>query len=160
MWWTRNGSGPGGVELRLADVLDFARGEARARRGTAAHHGDDDDDDVGGSAVGWGRAWRPRAGDPPPAPEAGGRPLRVSAAGDGRPSPGGGPKKPRPALEAGFDRWLDRQLHEIYDPVLDEAIPDEIASLLDRFARKPPPVGGGDADGGGGGGGPGGPEEP
>ena len=45
--------------------------------------------------------------------------------------------KRRSSLEAGFDRWLNRQLHEIYDPVLNEAIPDEIASLLDQFERKP-----------------------
>jgi hypothetical protein len=52
-------------------------------------------------------------------------------------------KRPTP-LDASFDRYLSRQLHEIYDPILDEAIPDSIASVLERFAEKPavpPPAG-------------------
>ena len=36
-------------------------------------------------------------------------------------------------LERGFDRWLNRQLHRLYDPVLTEAVPDEIMRLLERF---------------------------
>lgn len=51
--------------------------------------------------------------------------------------PGSERMKRRSMLEAGFDRWLNRQLHEIYDPVLNEAVPDEIASLLDQFDPKP-----------------------
>jgi hypothetical protein len=51
------------------------------------------------------------------------------------------PKKPASKrsspLEASFDRYLSRQLHEIYDPILDEAIPDSIAKLLDQFGEKP-----------------------
>jgi hypothetical protein len=36
-------------------------------------------------------------------------------------------------LERGFDRWLNRQLHRLYDPVLAEDVPDEIMRLLDQF---------------------------
>jgi hypothetical protein len=36
-------------------------------------------------------------------------------------------------LERGFDHWLNRQLHRLYDPVLAEAVPDEITRLIDRF---------------------------
>jgi Anti-sigma factor NepR len=36
-------------------------------------------------------------------------------------------------LDRGFDRWLNRQLHRLYDPVLSEAVPDEIMRLLERF---------------------------
>lgn len=37
------------------------------------------------------------------------------------------------SLDRGFDRWLNRQLHVFFDPVLDQKLPDEIASLLERF---------------------------
>lgn len=40
-------------------------------------------------------------------------------------------------LERGFDRWLNRQLHRIYDPVLSEAVPDEIMRLLEEFEAGP-----------------------
>jgi hypothetical protein len=40
-------------------------------------------------------------------------------------------------LERGFDRWLNGQLHRIYDPVLSEAVPEEIARLLERFDAAP-----------------------
>ncbi len=38
--------------------------------------------------------------------------------------------------DTGFDRWLNRQLHKIYDPILDETIPDDINDLLERFERR------------------------
>ena len=41
-------------------------------------------------------------------------------------------------VERGFERWLNRQLHRIYDPVLGEPVPDEMMRLLDQFAAKPP----------------------
>lgn len=56
---------------------------------------------------------------------------------DRRPVPGNERMKRRSSLDAGFDRYLSRQLHEIYDPVLNEAIPDEIAALLDEFDQRP-----------------------
>jgi hypothetical protein len=40
-------------------------------------------------------------------------------------------------VERGFDRWLNRQLHRIYDPVLGEPVPDEMMRLLDQFDAKP-----------------------
>ncbi len=40
-------------------------------------------------------------------------------------------------LERGFDRWLNRQLHRIYDPVLNEAVPDEIMRLVEQFDVTP-----------------------
>jgi hypothetical protein len=45
-------------------------------------------------------------------------------------------RRPSP-LDAGFDRWLNRRLHELYDPVLEEPVPDAITSLLEGFDRKP-----------------------
>jgi len=56
---------------------------------------------------------------------------------DRRQVPGNERMKRRSSLDAGFDRYLSRQLHEIYDPVLNEAIPDEIAALLDEFDQRP-----------------------
>jgi hypothetical protein len=44
----------------------------------------------------------------------------------------------RSSLDPGFDRYLARQLHQLYDPVLDEAVPDDLADLLERFERRPP----------------------
>jgi hypothetical protein len=44
----------------------------------------------------------------------------------------------RSSLDPGFDRYLARQLHQLYDPVLDEAVPDDLADLLERFERCPP----------------------
>jgi Anti-sigma factor NepR len=40
-------------------------------------------------------------------------------------------------VDRGFDRWLNRQLHRIYDPVLGEPVPDEMLRLLDQFGPKP-----------------------
>lgn len=39
--------------------------------------------------------------------------------------------------ERGFDHWLNRQLHRLYDPVLAEAVPDEILRLLQEFDERP-----------------------
>lgn len=50
-------------------------------------------------------------------------------------TPRGG--KQRSATESDYDRWLDRRLHQLYDPVLNEKIPDELASLLLQFDEKP-----------------------
>jgi hypothetical protein len=44
----------------------------------------------------------------------------------------------RSLTEPGWDRWLDRQIHQLYDPVLNEAIPAELRELLMRFDEKPP----------------------
>jgi hypothetical protein len=50
-------------------------------------------------------------------------------------------------VERGFERWLNRQLHRIYDPVLGEPVPDEMLRLLDQFGPKPQPVVERDEDG-------------
>jgi hypothetical protein len=42
----------------------------------------------------------------------------------------------RRPLDAGFDRWLDRQLHKIYDPVLNENVPDDLLRLLEKFEER------------------------
>lgn len=49
-------------------------------------------------------------------------------------APGAG----RSAIDAGFERWLDNQLHRLYDPVLNETLPDDIARLIEQFAQKSP----------------------
>jgi len=38
----------------------------------------------------------------------------------------------RQADEAAFDRWLEAKLKSAYSSVLDEAIPDELARLLEQ----------------------------
>jgi hypothetical protein len=42
----------------------------------------------------------------------------------------------RHRAEAGFDRWLTDRLHDLYDPVLKEQVPDDLERLLDRFASR------------------------
>lgn len=42
-------------------------------------------------------------------------------------------RKRRSAQDAGFDRWLGKQLHAIYDPVLDEELPERLRLLIDQF---------------------------
>lgn len=43
-----------------------------------------------------------------------------------------------------FDRWLHRQLHHFFDPVLSEQVPDEIMQLLDQFEDRPQDASGSD----------------
>jgi hypothetical protein len=40
-------------------------------------------------------------------------------------------------LDQGWDRWLNRQLHRLYDPVLAEAVPDRLMRLLEQFETSP-----------------------
>jgi hypothetical protein len=54
-------------------------------------------------------------------------------------SPGGQDQRGRSAIDAGFERWLDKQLHRLYDPVLSEQLPDDIARLVEQFAPRPSP---------------------
>jgi hypothetical protein len=37
----------------------------------------------------------------------------------------------------GFDRWLDRSLHRLFDRVATEPIPDELLKLLDKPKKLP-----------------------
>lgn len=55
------------------------------------------------------------------------------------PSPAQHRPRRKSAIDGGFDHWLDRQLHKIYDPVLDERIPDDLARLLEGFAKRDHP---------------------
>jgi hypothetical protein len=47
-----------------------------------------------------------------------------------------GGESPSSSLDRGFDRWLNRQLHVFFDPVLDQKLPDEIAGLLEQFESR------------------------
>jgi hypothetical protein len=48
--------------------------------------------------------------------------------------PGGDAKSTRHTRgEIGFDRWLKHKLHEVYDPVLDEQVPEDLIRLLEAF---------------------------
>jgi Anti-sigma factor NepR len=49
----------------------------------------------------------------------------------------------------GFDRWLNRQLHRHYDPVLGEPVPDEMMRLLTQFDPRPQAEAESKVDGGG-----------
>lgn len=42
------------------------------------------------------------------------------------------------ATEPGFDRWLARQMHKLYDEVLAEDVPDELLRVVERATRKDP----------------------
>ncbi len=39
--------------------------------------------------------------------------------------------------DTGVDQWFTRRLHDLYDPVLNEKIPDDLSRLLDDFAKRP-----------------------
>ena len=111
------------------------------------------DMDVAGPPLARPRAAAPVGGDA----TLGGRMFEMSDKDRRRPSPsspegkkaGSEPMKRRSSLDAGFDTYLSRELHQLYDPVLGEAIPDEMAALLRGFVPRPD-----DDDGGEGGGGP------
>lgn len=45
------------------------------------------------------------------------------------------------APKEAFDRWLDRNLHRLFDSVATEPIPDELMKLLGSNGDKPPPEG-------------------
>ena len=64
-------------------------------------------------------------------------PDKRKANGSGEPSSAQRRDGRRSRLEAGWDRWLDRSLHDLFDPVLDENIPSDLNELLDRFENKP-----------------------
>jgi len=44
-----------------------------------------------------------------------------------------------------FDHWLHKQLHELYDSITKEPLPDDLVKLIDKDAGpepKPAPAGG------------------
>jgi hypothetical protein len=46
-----------------------------------------------------------------------------------------GKAKSKTPQDAAFRRWLEEQLHEKYDAVLDESIPDDLLSVLKQDER-------------------------
>jgi hypothetical protein len=42
-------------------------------------------------------------------------------------------------LDRAFDRWLNNQLHRLYDPVLAETVPEEMMRLLEQFETRTGP---------------------
>ena len=66
------------------------------------------------------RISRPRTKTPPPEPEA---------------APDPPPNREPP--HDGFDRWLDRSLHRLFDKVASEPVPDDLMKLLDEPGRSP-----------------------
>jgi hypothetical protein len=43
------------------------------------------------------------------------------------------PKQAEPRL----DEWFTKRLHDLYDPVLEEQIPEDLSRLLEDFAKRP-----------------------
>jgi hypothetical protein len=60
-----------------------------------------------------------------------------SAKGSDASAPGKNEGHSRRRGSSGFDRWLTERLHDVYDPVLKEKVPDEFDRLLDDFAKRP-----------------------
>lgn len=57
--------------------------------------------------------------------------------GSGDKSPTGGEPDPRPeAEEQPFDKWLRKQLHAMYDGVMDEPLPTDILKAIDDDAER------------------------
>ena len=59
----------------------------------------------------------------------GGMSKCVAGMSDDKPPLANGPKPRRPGKRA-FDLWLERGLHEIYDEVAREPVPDELLKLI------------------------------
>lgn len=41
-----------------------------------------------------------------------------------------------PRVERSFDRWLQKQLHDMYDVVAQEPLPDDLMALIDRRGER------------------------
>lgn len=50
--------------------------------------------------------------------------------------PAGGPADGAAAEEQPFDRWLRKQLHAIYDEVVNEPLPADLVRLIDQDADR------------------------
>jgi len=57
--------------------------------------------------------------------------------GVGRPVPERKAGRSRKRGEPGFDRWLTERLHDVFDPVVNEKVPEEFERLLEDFAKRP-----------------------
>jgi hypothetical protein len=44
--------------------------------------------------------------------------------------------RPKGAPERPFDRWLQKQLHAMYDEIASEPLPNDLLGLIDRDAAK------------------------
>jgi hypothetical protein len=53
-----------------------------------------------------------------------------------KPSPGGGNALRPEAEEPPFDRWLRKQLHAMFDEVVNEPLPTELVQLIDQDADR------------------------
>ncbi len=63
-------------------------------------------------------------------PEKGRRPVPVAR------KPAGGGRKPGNPADAAFNEWLHRGLHQMYDDVTSEPMPDELIRLIEQDRRK------------------------
>ena len=50
--------------------------------------------------------------------------------------PGNGSASDEGSEDAGFDRFIERQLHRMYDKVMEEPLPIEIAELLGKLPTR------------------------
>jgi hypothetical protein len=44
--------------------------------------------------------------------------------------------KPKGLSERPFDKWLQKQLHAMYDEIASEPLPDDLLKLIERDASK------------------------
>ena len=50
--------------------------------------------------------------------------------------PGGPPPSPGNPPETAFDLWLNRGLHQLFDDVANEPVPDELLKLIQQDQQK------------------------
>ena len=42
---------------------------------------------------------------------------------------------PAPPIDRPFDKWLQKQLHAMYDEIASEPLPDDLLNLIDHDAK-------------------------
>lgn len=52
------------------------------------------------------------------------------------PGPGGKGRKPKQAVDQAFNTWVDRSLHEMFDKVAREPIPDDLLKVIRDHEEK------------------------
>ena len=62
--------------------------------------------------------------------------MQLSTMTGGKPKPQVPPSPPKRPAEKAFDTWLQRGLHEIFDEVAREPIPDELLKLIQEHREK------------------------
>ena len=55
---------------------------------------------------------------------------------DPREKPAGKPNKPTRATDSAFDLWLNRGLHELFDDVMKEPVPQELLKIVQDDKKK------------------------